>query len=557
MGEVLALRPYQEQALRAVTDAWRDGIRRPAVVLPTGAGKTVIFAHLGMYMHRAHGVRSLVLVHTTELVEQAIAKFRDVAPHLTIGAVKAERNEHADADIIVATVQTLRSAARRGQLQNIGIVIVDECHHASAPTYRTILEHFGCLGEPDPERMALAVGFTATLARNDGAALGEIWQKVVFRRDILDLIELRHLLPVRGKRVTVPDLDFSKVRKAHGDYQADELGEALTDSLAPSLVAKAYREHASDRSGILFAPTVDSAYVFAEALRDVGISCETVHGAPPREERTLILKRLKTGDVQVVSNCMVLTEGFDEPRVSCGVICRPTTSASLYTQMVGRILRPYPGQREALLLDVVGVTGRHRLASLVDLVGDKTKVLHEDVESLADMLLTADGLELEESGGGTRMSLQFQDGDNYEVRDVDLFRKSHSAWLQTAGGTWFLPAGKQAVFLAPAGGAETWNVAVIGPGVREFRYRRISLDAAMSWGEEVVRELGGNALINKKGTWRRSNQSPSEAQCRMAHRLKIPFDDFTSKAELSDLISAKLASQDIDPIVRVWTRGNM
>lgn len=284
MSEILPLRPYQEAAIASIRYEWSNGIRRPAVVLPTGAGKTVIFAHLGRQMHEEHGVRSLVLVHTSELVEQAVRKFHDIAPNLTIGVVKAERDEHADADIIVATVQTLRSERRRSALSNIGVVIVDECHHATAASYRMILEHFGCLENDDvaPNREddpALCVGFTATLARGDGAALGEIWQKVVYRRDIIDMISAKHLLPIRGKRVKVPDLDFSKVKKTHGDYQADDLAEALTDSLAPELVAKAYVEHAFDRSGILFAPTVDSAYTFAEAMQAAGIQCETVHGA--------------------------------------------------------------------------------------------------------------------------------------------------------------------------------------------------------------------------------------------------------------------------------------
>lgn len=562
MTEILKLRDYQDKAISSILSAWSDGIRRPAVVLPTGAGKTVIFAHLGRIMHETQGKRSLVLVHTNELIDQAVAKFRDVAPHLTVGVVKAERNEHADADIIVATVQTLRSTARRAQLMNIGVVIVDECHHATAQTYQDILYHFGCLADLDepwpedaPDEPALAVGFTATLARNDASSLGDIWQKVVYRKDIIDMIQAGYLLPIRGKHVKVPDLDFSKVKKTHGDYQADELGEALTDSLAPSLVAKAYCEHASDRSGILFAPTVDSAYVFAEALVQAGISAETVHGALPKEERNLILKRLKTGDVQVVCNCMVLTEGFDEPRASCAVICRPTTSASLYTQMVGRVLRPYPGQSGALLLDVVGVSLRHRLASLVDLVGDKTKVLRDDRDILEDLLLTADGLEFEEESGGSRTPIQFQEGDEYVAQDVDLFRKSHAAWLRTDSGVWFLPAGQAQVFLCPSGGSGRWNVAVLGITgnhyVREFRYRRISLDAAMSWGEEVVSELGGKSLATKKSHWRKDE--PGVRQIAKAKSLGID-PSFLSKGELSDKISTVLASRDIDPIVARWTR---
>lgn len=567
-GGLLPLRGYQKEAIAALERAWfNEGLRRPAIVLPTGAGKTVIFAHVARQAHERDGTRSLILVHTNELIEQAVSKLHDVAPRMVVGVVKAERDEHLEADVIVATVQTLRSERRRNAIANIGLVIIDECHHATAVSYRDVLSGFGCMFEgtqsddPIPGFTARAVGFTATLARGDGMALGDVWQKVVYRRDILDMIEMGYLLPVRGKRIKVPDLDFSKVGRSRGDYQADELGEALTDSLAPELVAKAYMEHAGERSGILFAPTVASAYVFSDALNALGIISETVHGALPREERALILKRLNSGDTQVVCNCMVLTEGFDEPRVSCGVICRPTTSAPLYTQMVGRILRPYPGQANALLLDVVGVTGRHRLASLVDLVGDPTKVMREpDIESLADMLITADGFDLDEDKpiGGTAPGPEFVHADEVVAVDVDLFRRSHSAWLQTEGGTWILPAGKAYVFLAPSGGAGRWNVAVVGnvenKAVREFRYRRVSLDAAMSWGEETVRELGGNPLVNKRSAWRRASVPPTDKQMAIAAQLKIAIPEGMSKGELSNAISAKLASKMIDPIIEKWSK---
>jgi superfamily II DNA or RNA helicase len=555
--QLLPLRDYQRETLTALERAWSEGTRRPAVVLPTGAGKTVVFAHLIARKHE-QGVRTLVIVHTNELIEQAVAKLHDVAPHMTIGVVKAERDEHADADAIVATVQTLRVERRRAAIRNVGLVVVDECHHGTAKSYRDVLEHFGCFRDG-----ALAVGFTATLARGDGAALADIWQKVAYRRDILDMIHDGYLLPARGKRVRVPDLDLGKVRQSHGDYQADEMGDALTESLAPELVAKAYVEHASDRSGILFAPTVDSAQVFAETLNTAGISSETVYGALPREDRALILKRFRSRDIQVVCNCMVLTEGFDEPRASCCVIARPTTSATLYTQMVGRVLRPYPGQTGALVLDVVGVTGRHKLASLVDLLGDPSKRLRDvDEKTLADLLLTADGFEFDpkqiETTSLGRTETEYVHGETIEVDEVDLFARSHAAWLKTTGGVWMLPAGQAHVFLAPAGGGGRWNVAVYGAHegarVAEFRYRRINLDAAMSWGEEVVRELGGRALVNRKGNWRKPNTPPSEAQKIKANRLGIKFPEDISKGDLSDMITVKIASGQIDPIVKGWTR---
>lgn len=546
IAQALPLRPYQLMAKYNVQRAWGKGTKRPAVVLPTGAGKTVVFAHLAAEEHALHGTQTLILVHTTELVDQAVDKLHSVAPHLTVGVIKAERNE-IHADVLVGTVQTVRG--RVEQLGRVGLIVIDECHHATAASYQMVLD-----GIPD----ANVVGFTATLARGDGAALGDVWQEVVYRRDIIDMIKGKHLLPVRGKRVRVPDLDFRGMKRTGGDYQAGDLGEALTASLAPELVAKAYAEHASDRAGVLFAPTVASAYMFAEALNATNIVTETIHGGLPAQERRQILRNLRAGTTQVVSNCMVLTEGFDEPRVSCAVICRPTTSAGLYTQMVGRVLRPYPGQAEALVLDVVGVSGRHRLATLVDLVGDPTLIrkLPEE-ESLADLLIGEDGFDIEDEER-EQCPLRYVDGE-YEVVDVDLFARSHNAWLKTDGETWFLPCSGSTVrtkrqlyvFIARVG-PERYGVAVcdaIGHG--KFAYRGIDLDAAMAWGEEVVREYGGDVLTGRRARWR--GDEPGERQLRMAASFGIDTQ-FMTKGEIADAISQRKGTQVIDEIVKGWTR---
>lgn len=546
----LPLRDYQKEALVAIERAWQSH-SAVATVLPTGAGKTVVFSHLAARA-RAQGQRTLVLVHTNELVEQAVDKLRQHAPHLSRGVIKAERNENA-ADVMVATVQTVRARGRLDALRatpggdNL-LIVVDECHHVTAASYRTVLDAL----KPPADRQRVA-GFTATLSRGDGAALGDVWETVAYRRDIIDMIKEGYLLPPRGKRIKVPDLDLRKAKMSGGDYADEAMADALSEALAPELTAKAYVEHASDRSGILFAPTVDSAYEFAAAFSAAGIVTETVHGGLPKAERAAILHRLHIGETQLVSNCMVLTEGFDEPRASCVVVARPTTSSGLYVQMVGRVLRPYPGQIDALVLDVVGVTGRHRLAGAVDLIGDKTKILRvDDEENLADWLLDENGLAFEEEEGpaGGSFPLEYARADEIEVHEVDLFAKSHSAWLRTVDGVWFLAAGRAFVFLVPNG--DRFNVAVTDGLGGEMRYTRVDLDVAMAWGEEVAKELGGGPLVNKKGAWRRKSEKATEAQIKYGHGLGIINCDTMSKGELSDRINEVKASRTLGRIVRGW-----
>lgn len=336
MSALLALRPYQSKAIEAIHTKWDAGVVRIATVLPTGGGKTVIFSHLAEeYLARNPGKRVLVLAHTDELVLQAAAKMKQVAPHRTIGIVKAERNE-VHAELIVASVQSLRGKARRDKLKAVGLIVVDECHRGVAKTYQTILEHFGALPPREiPEGWkpsCLAAGFTATLVRADDKKLSDVWEDVAFRLSIAFMIRAGYLLDIKGRRIEVPKLDLKSIKQSGGDYQEGALGEALIEAMAPEIVAKAYLEHAHDRKGLLFAPTVESATVFAQAFNDLGIVAEVVHGALPRDERRAILLRLKSGETQVVANCMVLTEGFDEPTVSCVVMARPTKSSGLWQQ---------------------------------------------------------------------------------------------------------------------------------------------------------------------------------------------------------------------------------
>jgi superfamily II DNA or RNA helicase len=225
-----------------------------------------VFAHAAAVM-AGRGVRTLVLAHRDELIEQAASKLHAVAPDLSVGIVKAARNEIEGRDIIVASVQSLVRPERRAELVAAGLrlAIVDECHHAVADTYMAVLRDLGCF-ETDPLKGAYALGVTATLGRSDRVALGQVWQKVVYRQDIVAMIRQGHLVNAKGVRVRVEGLDLSNVRRTRGDWREADLARAMHTALAPAAVARAYVEHAKDRQGILFAPTVAMAYEMAEAL---------------------------------------------------------------------------------------------------------------------------------------------------------------------------------------------------------------------------------------------------------------------------------------------------
>lgn len=544
MSDLLPLRGYQLECIEALEAMWSTGKRRLAAVLPTGAGKTVVLAHLIKRHRAAHPTsRVLVLAHTDELVEQAAKKIRDVAPHLRTGIVKAARNE-VTADVIVASVQTLRTPKRRERIRSVGLVIVDECHHSTAKTYRDILEHFGAF---DPDGSLLTAGFTATLARGDNAKLSDIWEEVAYRKDIIFMIKEGYLLNVRGKRVEVPDLDLSKVKKSRGDYAEGDLGRAIEHSMAPEITAKAYADNAGDRSGVLFTPTVDSAYVLSDSLNAMGIRTEVVHGGLATNDRRAILARLASGETQVVSNCSVLTEGFDEPRVSTVVIARPTRSAPLYQQMVGRGLRLYPGQSEALVLDVVGASKTHDLRSLVDLSSARPDT------DCPDCTL----LDLEEIAERGAYEKPIHAGP-VDITEFDpLVRASRRTWLQTAGGTYFLSAGDEAyVFLCPSTAPiGTWDVAWCSKGRAKLAggftgHVGVAMDYALAWGETEAEERGGPVMdtyTRKSASWR--GKRATEKQLGLAAKLGLQVSPDIRAGVLSGLIDTHLASQRIDPIV--------
>lgn len=562
-GQLLRLRDYQQETIDAIYGEWKKGILRPAVVLPTGAGKTVVFAHLvKRFLTENPNKRVLILAHTDELVDQAAKKIKEVAPHLPVGIVKGPRND-VWAPVIVASVQSLRREERRRQILDVGLIIVDECHHATAKTYINVLTHFGAFGPTSESFMdygalgrdffTYTVGFTATLARGDGAKLNEIWQSVAISRDILFMIERGYLLDIEGVSVEVPDLDLSSVKRSGGDFQDGDLGRAMTESLAPELIADAYVKYAKDRAGLAFWPTVEAAYVGAGAMNERGIVTEVVHGALKMDERRSILERFRLGEIQVVSNCMVLTEGFDAPWADVAALARPTRSKPLFQQIVGRILRPHPGQTKALLIDAAGAGANNDLRTLIDLT-DKPVVIRPG-QSLAE---AAAAMNEKVEVAPYRGPVTFAAFDPLKRAE-----SSKRAWMQTKGGTHFLAWGeKRYLFLVPSTLPDVdpgkWDVAWCtkmnvayptpnGPRFGDFtEHRGMSMEYAMNWAETIVNELSDNDTDfgNKNAPWRK--RPAGEKQLRYARRLGCDVSEGMTGHEVSLAIDTAIATPRVD-----------
>lgn len=545
------LRTYQREAIDAVFKAWAEGTKRPAMVLPTGAGKTVVFAHLikefrakPVYVDENYqpGHRVIVLVHRDELADQAMAKIHAIAPELSVGKVKAEHDD-ITADVMVCSVQTLASSKRRRKLRNeavssrsgaVGLIITDECHHGVAPSYRAIYDEF-----PD----ALNLGVTATLARGDGVGLGSVWDEVVYSRSILWMISKGHLADIRRKDVDVGNLDLGRVKESRGDFQVGDLGRAMEDSDMAEKLPAAYREHAGGRQGVVFTPTVATAQETALSFTAAGLPASVISGETPTEVRRQIFEDFRTGRTQVLVNCMVLTEGFDAPWASCAVIARPTQNAALYTQMVGRVLRPYPGKRDALVLNVAG-TGK-RICTLIDLAPGSVRDVKEGE-------LITDAVVREAEEGNRKVpagSLAFE----LKFRDMDAFAASSAAWLRTPAGVLFIECGESKVFLWPTPGVRgQWDVCVATPGVpwKRTGHQGMDIGTAMAWGEAVAEDYG-DFSVQRSARWRKDK--PSDAQKAKAERYGIETRGMR-KGDVSDALSLAVASAVFDRFVGAASR---
>lgn len=420
IGSAPELRPYQVEAIAAV-ERELAGHRSTLLVLPTGCGKTVVFAELTR-RYVARDERVLVLAHRGELLEQAQAKLH--AAGVTLAAIEqADRRATREHAVVIGSVQTLSGRRmRKFPPDHFALIIVDESHHAAARSYRSILEYFA---------PAKVLGVTATPDRGDGKALGKIFETVAFTYEMRRAIAEGYLSPLRAKRILVEDLDLSEVRTHHGDLDQGQLSELLNDERNLLGVVRPLLEQAGDRKTLVFGVDVAHARALAEVINaHKPGKAIALDGSAKPEERKAVLSLFRQGVFQYMCNCALFTEGFDEPDVACVALARPTQSRALYTQMLGRGTRLAPGKTDCLVLDFVGNSGRHRLIGPADalagreLTDDERKIAAKklaDGQLELEELLAASEREAAEQKAARRRELNSAALVLYREREVDVF----------------------------------------------------------------------------------------------------------------------------------------
>ena len=371
MAKTQALRPYQQGARDAIHTEWENGHTRTLLVLPTGTGKTIVFASVAADQVRA-GDRVLILAHRGELLEQAADKLQR-----STGLVSAvEKAESTCLDswfrVVVGSVQTLQRTARleRFPRDYFGTIIIDEAHHAITDGYRRILDYF---------ESAKVLGVTATPDRGDMRNLGEVFDSLAYEYKLTDAIKEGYLCKIMAQTIPL-QLDISEVGFTSGDYSLGQLGTALDPYLEQ--IAAEMAQRCKGRKTVVFLPLIKTSQKFRDLLNAKGFRAAEVNGQSA--DRKEVLADFDAGKYNVLCNSMLLTEGWDCPSVDCVVVLRPTKVRSLYSQMVGRGTRLSPGKTDLLLLDFLWMTDRHELCHPADLVCEDRAVARQMTEHLAE-----------------------------------------------------------------------------------------------------------------------------------------------------------------------------
>ena len=365
------LRPYQQQARDRIHAEWDAGHTRTLLVLPTGTGKTIVFASVAADQVRA-GDRVLILAHRGELLEQAADKLQR-----STGLVSAvEKAESTCLDswyrVVVGSVQTLQRSARleRFPRDYFGTIIIDEAHHAITDGYRRILDYFSG---------AKVLGVTATPDRGDMRNLGEVFDSLAFEYKLTDAIKEGYLCKIMAQTIPL-QLDITSVTMSGGDYAVGDLGTALDPYLEQ--IAAEMARRCKSRKTVVFLPLIKTSQKFRDLLNTYGFRAAEVNGQS--DDRRQVLADFDAGKYNVLCNSMLLTEGWDCPSVDCVVVLRPTKVRSLYSQMVGRGTRLSPGKTDLLLLDFLWMTDKHELCRPADLVCEDRTVARQMTEHLAE-----------------------------------------------------------------------------------------------------------------------------------------------------------------------------
>ncbi len=542
------LRPYQLEALERCKEKLESGVNRQVIKLPTGLGKTPFLASLPDALNFKR--RMMVLVHREELATQAADKLRTWNPTRTVG-IEMGSSSAGNAQLVVASVPTIgrKGSPRLTQfnLADFDAIVVDECHRSTADSYRTVFNHFNVF----EDRKRLLLGVTATPNRADGRGLGEIYEEIVYERDLIWGIREGWLSDLKGIKIST-HTRLDDVHTKAGDFDLGELSLCVNTYAMNDLTIRSWLEHGKDRQTIVFAVDVKHAQDLAEAFKRYGVAAEAIWGDDPH--RHTKVKALRTGGLRVLVNCQILIEGFDCWQVGCIVMDRPTESPLLFTQAVGRGTRIPDGvnnliearqqglkieKEDCILIDMVHATSRHSLVTLpslfglnknADLRGKKITDVMDEVEQikkaspLVDVTKVTDIKDLKSYA---------QQVDLFKVKfPEEITKLSPYQWHDTGKNSYvLLLTGNESVTVLPDL-LGVWHIVGTING-NKVRDKRKSMAAAITEADFKVDLLGGRRLtllVKRAVKWH--DEEPTKAQLGLCKLMKIDVPPGATKGEV-------------------------
>lgn len=513
-------REYQKEQMASIYEAHDRGVTSQLISSPTGTGKTITFALFAKEFDQ----KTLVIAHTQELIQQAVDKIQMVWPGVDIGICQGEHKEY-DHQVIVASIQSASQEDRLDQLQKQGfsLLIIDEAHHAVASTYLRVASKLGFL-PPKKARQSekLLLGFTATAIRGDRLPLGNVFQEIVFRRSIGSMIRVGYLADLRGRKCqAVADLGRVDMSSDGSDFHIKQLVSAIDTKQRNQLIVKAYQEHGDGKKALAFTADVNHAKHLAEEFMDQGIPAAAVYGAMPSQTREAVLSLFSSGEIQVITNCMVLTEGYDQPDIECLLMARPTKSPTLYTQMVGRGTRIHPGKKECLVLEFTD--NDYDVCDLGTLEG----IPLEQDQSLSEALTLK-----------IKKEPKRMDASEIISEEYDLIDRSAFCWLRVADKYKIdIDTDKGHYILLLPMGKGKYHALLYQYDLRSewITNQPVDIDYAQGLAEDWLREHATTTLIDRKARWR--NDPATKRQKNLMRVLGISWKKGITKGESSDAIS--------------------
>jgi superfamily II DNA or RNA helicase len=546
----MPLRAYQSDCLDKSLERYRASVNRQLAVMATGLGKAVLFATLRQ--HHGFTKRVMVLVHREELAAQAAQKISHWNPGLMVGVEMAGHKARMMDTHVVASVPTLgrhnSERLKRFAPDEFDCIVSDEAHHSTSPQWARILDYFGLMQSGGS---ILSLGLTATPNRSDGIGLRKCFDEIVYDMGIDAGIKDGFLVDLRCWRISTK-ADLDNVRTTAGDFNEKDLAETVNTPERNGMIVKSWAQHAKDKKTLVFTANIQHALDLAEAFKALGVASAAVWGDDP--DRAEKLRKHRAGDLCVLTNCAVLTEGYDDPDIECIVLARPTKSALLLTQMIGRGTRMpsrcghisevgEEGKKDCIIMDVVDTTSKHQLCTVPSLLG-----LPKDIDLKGATYKEAKG-KIE------RVAAEFPTANLADLRDLDkldylaeqvsLFtvkyppeveRLTELAWRKQGDG-YVLPVRRDKLSLARDLRDEWWVRGSLNGKLVEIHAQNLA-GAFNAADREVLAAGDQKQLVLRDARWH--GQMPTPAQLGLCRKLGLQVPANATRGMVSAALDVKL-----------------